>query len=146
MTLPKLSEEIINKTKNDPTVVLFIDTYNKHGLAEQRCIFIKLLDAMSNIPVIIGRAYSDLSSSDLQLYSSTDIGGLLIDGLGVYSMISVTTVQSFNPTPKMFIPTTKSSGTETNSIILSCFLSRPVVSTSIVTKLSRFRFDKQGLI
>ena len=82
MTLPELSEEIIDKTKNDSKIVLFIDTWNKHGLAEQRSIFIKLINAQSNTPVIIGRAYGNLSSSDLQLYSSTDIGGLFIDGLG----------------------------------------------------------------
>jgi len=82
LTLSELSNEIINKTKNDSKVVLFIDTFNRHGLAEQRSIFIKLINAQSNTPVVIGRAYGDLSVSDLQLYSSTDIGGLFIDGLG----------------------------------------------------------------
>ena len=82
VTLPELSDEIIDKTKNDSTIVLFIDTWNEHGLAEQRSIFIKLINSQSDIPVIIRRAYGDLSLSDLQLYSSTDIGGLLIDGLG----------------------------------------------------------------
>ena len=33
-------------------------------------------------PVIISRGYSNLNYEDLQLYSSTDIGALLIDGLG----------------------------------------------------------------
>ena len=80
--LSDFSDEIIDKIQNDPSVVLFIDTYNSHGLAEQRSIFMKLMNAQSNVPVIIGRAYGDLSVSDLQLYSSTDIGGLFIDGLG----------------------------------------------------------------
>ena len=77
-----LSHKIIDKTKNDSSVVLLIDTWNKHGLAEQRGIFTKLINAQNTVPVIIGRAYGDLSASDLQLYSSTDIGGLFIDGLG----------------------------------------------------------------
>ena len=33
-------------------------------------------------PVIIGRAYSDLSESQLQLSASSDLGALLLDGLG----------------------------------------------------------------
>jgi (E)-4-hydroxy-3-methylbut-2-enyl-diphosphate synthase len=32
--------------------------------------------------VIIGRAYADLTVEQLQLYSATDMGGLLLDGLG----------------------------------------------------------------
>ena len=51
-------------------------------MADQRSIFVKLINAQNNVPVIIGRAYGDLPASDLQLYSSTDIGGLFIDGLG----------------------------------------------------------------
>ena len=82
ITLSELSDEIIGKTQNDSTVVLLIDTWNMHGLAEQRSLFIKLINAQSDVPVIIGRAYGILSVSDLQLYSSTDIGGLFIDGLG----------------------------------------------------------------
>ena len=82
ITFPELSHKIINKIKDDPTIVLFIDTFNDHGLAEQRSLFIKLMNTQCNVPVIIGRAYGNLSLEDLQLYSSTDIGGLLIDGLG----------------------------------------------------------------
>ena len=34
ITFPELSNEIIKKTKNDPSIVLLIDTWNEHGLAE----------------------------------------------------------------------------------------------------------------
>jgi (E)-4-hydroxy-3-methylbut-2-enyl-diphosphate synthase len=40
------------------------------------------MNADCKTPVIIGRAYGELSSDQFQLYSSTDLGGLLIDGLG----------------------------------------------------------------
>ena len=63
-------------------IVLFIDTLNLHGLAEQRRLFFKLINSRNTVPVILTRAYGDLSTSDLQLYSSVDIGGLLVDGLG----------------------------------------------------------------
>ena len=33
-------------------------------------------------PVVIGRAYKDLSQEKLQVFASTDIGALLLDGLG----------------------------------------------------------------
>ena len=45
-------------------------------------IFVKLLNAKIDNPVIVGRYYGDLTPSDLQLYSSTDLGGLFIYGLG----------------------------------------------------------------
>ncbi len=77
-----LTDEIICKTKKDKTVVFFIDSRNIHGLAEQRWIFVKLINAKNQAPVIIRRTYGKLSVSELQLYSSTDIGGLFIDGLG----------------------------------------------------------------
>jgi (E)-4-hydroxy-3-methylbut-2-enyl-diphosphate synthase len=82
MTLSQLTDEIIIKIKNDPTIVLFSDTFNKHGMAEQRRMFIKLMNAGCTVPVIIGRAYGDLSPEDLQVHSSTDMGALLVDGLG----------------------------------------------------------------
>src|SRR3972149_8808968 len=64
----------------DSTVVLIFDTMNEHGMAEQRRMFVELAD--SKIPVIIKRNYKDLSEDKFQLYSSTDFGGLLLDGFG----------------------------------------------------------------
>lgn len=73
---------LISKLKADPTAVLVIDTYNKHGMAEQRKLFIDLMNADCKTPVIIGRAYKDLKETQVQLQSSTDMGALLLDGLG----------------------------------------------------------------
>ena len=77
-----LTDEFINKIKLDHTAVLLIDTYNTHGLAEQRRLFVELIERDCQVPVIIGRAYANLTSDQLQLYAATDMGGLLIDGLG----------------------------------------------------------------
>ena len=82
LTLPDLSNELIEKVKKDPTTVLLIDTYNEHGMAEQRQIFSKLLAQGCTAPVIIGRYYRNLPIEDMQLYSATDLGSLLIDGFG----------------------------------------------------------------
>src|SRR5205085_1811096 len=73
---------LMTRLKSDTTAVLLIDTYNTHGMAEQRRLFVELINNRCEVPVIIGRAYEDLTAEKLQLYSATDIGGLLIDGLG----------------------------------------------------------------
>lgn len=82
LTLQELSLPLINQLKADPTAVLMIDTYNGHGMAEQRRLFIELINNNCNTPVIIGRAYGDLTPEQLQLQAATDMGALLIDGLG----------------------------------------------------------------
>ena len=66
----------------DATVVLIFDTMNEHGMAEQRKIFFELLNRDSKIPVIIKRNFVDLSQDKFQLHSSTDFGGLFLDGFG----------------------------------------------------------------
>jgi (E)-4-hydroxy-3-methylbut-2-enyl-diphosphate synthase len=80
--LSDVNKVLLNKLKADTTAVLMIDTYNKHGMAEQRKLFIELMNANCNNPVIIGRAYGNLTEEELQLQASTDIGALLLDGLG----------------------------------------------------------------
>jgi (E)-4-hydroxy-3-methylbut-2-enyl-diphosphate synthase len=81
-TLKDVTVSLVEKLKTDTTAVLFIDTNNAHGLAEQRRLFVELMNHGCDTPVIIGRAYKDLTTEQLQLYSGTDIGGLLVDGLG----------------------------------------------------------------
>jgi (E)-4-hydroxy-3-methylbut-2-enyl-diphosphate synthase len=80
--LTDLSEELYAKLKTDTTAVLMIDTYNDNGLAEQRKLFSELMNNKVKTPVVIGRAYSDLSQEQLQLSASADFGALLLDGLG----------------------------------------------------------------
>lgn len=76
------SNDSITKIKNDKTVVLIVETENLHGMAEQRRIFFELLNQEIQNPVIIKRDYRNISFDKLQLYSSTDLGALLIDGFG----------------------------------------------------------------
>lgn len=77
-----LNEKLIKKLKSDKTAVLLIDTYKSHGMAEQRRFFIELINQNCSVPVIIRRTYENLSAEKLQLYSATDMGALLNDGLG----------------------------------------------------------------
>ena len=80
--LSDLTEGLKSKLKSDKTAVLLIDTYNKNGIAEQRKLFVELMNSRIKTPVIIGRAYDSLSEQQLQLSASTDFGTLLLDGLG----------------------------------------------------------------
>ena len=78
-----LSKKLIDKLQKDKTAVLLTDTNNKNGIAEQRRLFIKLINNKLTVPVIIKRAYENFSDNKhLQLAASTDNGALLLDGLG----------------------------------------------------------------
>jgi (E)-4-hydroxy-3-methylbut-2-enyl-diphosphate synthase len=68
--------------KHDKTAVLVITTNNNHGMPKQRAAFFRLLEDKINVPVIIQRNYSDMDENDFQLFASTDLGGLFLDGLG----------------------------------------------------------------
>ncbi len=81
-TLPDLNKELIKQLDADKTVVLLIDTFHEHGMAEQRALFYQLEAAQSQIPVITGRAYGDLNTEQFQVDSSVDLGSLLLDGFG----------------------------------------------------------------
>lgn len=82
--------------QNDPTIVFILETNRAHGMADQRQFFANIQALGLDNPVILKRNYaaSDFSGplgdvmsaeepiSKLQLYSATDFGALLIDGLG----------------------------------------------------------------
>ncbi|MCC5929938.1 MAG: (E)-4-hydroxy-3-methylbut-2-enyl-diphosphate synthase [Cyclobacteriaceae bacterium] len=80
--LTDLNTELLEKLKKDLTAVLVIKTNNMHGMAEQRRLFAELMLSHCDIPVIISRKYENLSKDQLQLHAATDMGALLIDGLG----------------------------------------------------------------
>ena len=80
--LSDLNEDLISSLKTDKTAVLLLDTFNHHGMAEQRRLFVELMNAECNTPVIIGRTFRNLTVDQLQLQSATDMGALFIDGLG----------------------------------------------------------------
>jgi (E)-4-hydroxy-3-methylbut-2-enyl-diphosphate synthase len=89
-----LSDAFLEKIKNDKTVVLILATDNLHGMAEQRRAFFKLIENGIINPVIIKRNYSEIAFEDLQLFSSTDFGALLIDGFGDGVWLSVNELEN----------------------------------------------------
>ena len=71
-----LQSTIFNNT------VLVFETENEHGMAEQRSMFVELMRRDNSVPVIIKRDYKNISAEQRQLFASTDIGALLLDGFG----------------------------------------------------------------
>ena len=121
MTLSKLTKQIINKIKNDSTLVLLLDFDNHDQLAEHRLFFAKLINANINTPVIIRRYYKNLNPSDLRLYSSTDIGALFIDGLGDGLCIAADNCGSLNETNRTSFGILQASRTRiTKTEYISC--------------------------
>ena len=77
-----LSNELIEGVLDDTTVVFVLFSENDHAMADQRRMIIKLMNRGSAAPVILKRNYKDVSEANLLIYPSTDMGGLLVDGLG----------------------------------------------------------------
>jgi (E)-4-hydroxy-3-methylbut-2-enyl-diphosphate synthase len=98
----------------DKSLVLVLETDALHGMADQRTFFFKMEEMGLDVPVIIKRSYSFESKSpevekpgsdsrttydaehttNLQLYSSTDLGALLVDGFGDGIWIDAPEVES----------------------------------------------------
>ena len=46
------------------------------------------MEKQISVPIVIKRSYQDVEGGDFQLYASTDVGALLLDGLGDGAMLS----------------------------------------------------------
>ena len=90
-SLPELSAELLNALQTDKTIVLLISTDNAHAMPELRRLFVELINKSITTPVAIQRGYAGVAAEDVPLYAATDVGGLLIDGLGDGILLSVPT-------------------------------------------------------
>lgn len=95
LQISELSVELMEKIKADNTAILIIYTENLRAMPELRRILFDLLANDIQNPVIIERKFGKLDLETLQIHASTDIGGLLIDGLGDGAMLSADNTQSF---------------------------------------------------
>lgn len=82
LTIADWSEPVRLAVAGDPTAVIVMDTDNRHAMAEQRRFFFLLLEHRITAPVVILRKYETTDEELLTLYAATDVGGLLVDGLG----------------------------------------------------------------
>lgn len=76
-----IKDELFVLLKNDSSIILIISTSNEHAMPTIRRFFFNLIERNISTPVVIKRTYN-LNEETFKLYSSTDIGGLLIDGFG----------------------------------------------------------------
>jgi (E)-4-hydroxy-3-methylbut-2-enyl-diphosphate synthase len=89
-----IDSEAFGSLPFDKTLVLVLETDAAHGMADQRAFFFKMEELELDIPVIIKRSYNFEAdhgpstmdhgqlTTNLQLYSATDLGALLVDGFG----------------------------------------------------------------
>ncbi|MDU0368789.1 (E)-4-hydroxy-3-methylbut-2-enyl-diphosphate synthase [Hymenobacter endophyticus] len=80
--LASLTPPMLAQLREDTTAVIILYTDNAHAMPEIRRAFFELLNNGVPNPVIINRQYPELTPEQTQLYAATDVGGLLLDGLG----------------------------------------------------------------
>lgn len=74
--------ESFGKIEGESSLVLILKTENPNAMQALRRVFFEFVLKGINHPVIVKREYENISTDSLFLYSSTDIGALLIDGFG----------------------------------------------------------------
>jgi (E)-4-hydroxy-3-methylbut-2-enyl-diphosphate synthase len=84
-----LTKGFIEYIKENPAVLLILETDNANGVAEQRAFFLKLVELGVMNPVIVRRTYDEPDYEALQLQSAMDFGALLIDGFADGIMLSL---------------------------------------------------------
>ncbi len=84
----RISDASFPVEKLDSTCVILLSTTATHAMPSLRRAFIALQMRNCNVPVIVRRDYRDMKEEELQLYASTDLGGLLLDGYGDGVMIT----------------------------------------------------------
>ncbi len=82
MDAAEATDDFIQQLKRDHQAVLVVGAKRDHWLATVRSLFFRLLNEGLDLPVVVKRDYQALDQEDFVLYSSTDFGGLLVDGFG----------------------------------------------------------------
>ncbi|MDC1050878.1 (E)-4-hydroxy-3-methylbut-2-enyl-diphosphate synthase [Candidatus Marinimicrobia bacterium] len=77
-----IDQNILNKISIDSKLIIVMDTNNDNGIHDHRNLFFKFLKNENKIPVIISKYYKGIDYKQIEINSSIDIGGLLVDGFG----------------------------------------------------------------
>lgn len=75
-------EGAISRLTGRKDVVLILSSNNGHTMPALRRAFVSLMASRLDLPVITLVAYPDQEDDKTMLFAATDVGGLLIDGLG----------------------------------------------------------------
>ncbi len=81
-TIHDFSEDFCASLAGARHVVLWIRSDNTHAMPELRRLFFRLIGLGVTVPVVIERTYDSSLGDEFPLYAATDVGGLLVDGLG----------------------------------------------------------------
>jgi (E)-4-hydroxy-3-methylbut-2-enyl-diphosphate synthase len=81
--------EVIPSIRNRKDLVLILKTSNAHGMPALRRAFVYLMDQQIQVPVVVKVSYPDQTADQTMLYAATDVGGLLVDGIGDGILISL---------------------------------------------------------
>ena len=87
--LEDLTESFLSVLKSDSTVVLLLKTSHECAVQHRRTAIFRLMNQGISCPVVLSSNY-DLDEEAYTLYSSTDVGALLLDGMGDGVLISNT--------------------------------------------------------
>lgn len=84
-----LIEKVIPVVAPRKDTVLILSTSNSHSMPALRRAFVQLINSNCKVPVVVKVSYPDQTADDTMLYTATDVGGLLVDGLGDGIFISL---------------------------------------------------------
>jgi (E)-4-hydroxy-3-methylbut-2-enyl-diphosphate synthase len=87
--LEDLTESFLSVLKSDATVVLLLKSSHECAVQHRRTAIFRLMNHGVTCPVVLSSKY-DLDEEAYTLYSSTDVGALLLDGMGDGVLISNT--------------------------------------------------------
>lgn len=87
--LEDLTEAFLSVLKSDATVVLLLKSSHECAVQHRRTAIFRLMNHGVTCPVVLSSKY-DLEEEAYTLYSSTDVGALLLDGMGDGVLISNT--------------------------------------------------------
>lgn len=87
--LEDLTESFLSVLKSDTTVVLLLKTSHECAVQHRRTAIFRFMNHGVTCPVVLSSKY-DLDEEAYTLYSSTDVGALLLDGMGDGVLISNT--------------------------------------------------------
>ncbi|MCH7415359.1 (E)-4-hydroxy-3-methylbut-2-enyl-diphosphate synthase [Belliella sp. R4-6] len=80
-------EDAVKVLEGRKDVVVILSSENTHNYAALRRAFVVFLENNVQVPVVPKVIYKEKSQDQIMLYAATDVGGLLIDGLGEGVMI-----------------------------------------------------------
>ena len=82
VALHELNEALKEKLHDAPNAILVLEPTRDNAMTELRRLGFGLVLQQIKNPIIIHYTYNNLSQDELTLFSSTDVGALLIDGIG----------------------------------------------------------------